>query len=106
MARLKDFGRLRKKWLKDTSVKKVYGDLHEEFQVSAEILKARTRAKMTQLEVAKKIGTKAPAISRLESPEYGKASIAVLRKVANALDCELQVKFIPKRKRASVKSAK
>ena len=96
MAELKDFGRLRKKWLKDPKVRKEDDALKSEFQLSEEILKARGKAHLTQAQLAQKIGTKATAISRLESPNYGRASISMLRKVANALGCELQVRLVPK----------
>jgi len=71
--------------------------LHEKFRVAEKIIKARTRVRMTQAELARKIGTKAPAISRLESPGYGKASVAALKKVAHALNCELKIKLVPKK---------
>jgi len=53
---------------------------------------------MTQAQLAHKIGTKTPAISRLESPGYGKASLTTLKKVAHVLGYEVQVKFIPKKR--------
>ena len=43
-----------------------------------------------------KTGTKSTAISRLESPNYGKASISMLKKVAQAIGCELQIRLVPK----------
>ena len=97
MAKLKNFRNIKKRWLKDPAVKKEYESLKGEFQIAEEIIKARSKANLTQAELAKRIGTKAPAISRLESPGYGKASITALRKVAHALNCELQIKFTPRR---------
>jgi len=97
MAKIKSFRDVKKKWLQDPKVRKEYDALHEEFQVAEEIIKARTKAHMTQAELARRIGTKAPAISRLESPGYGKASVAALKKVAHALNCELKIKFVPKK---------
>ncbi|GMR04417.1 MAG: helix-turn-helix transcriptional regulator [Thermodesulfobacteriota bacterium] len=97
MAKIKNFKTIRKKWLDDASVRKEYDSIKEEFQIAEEIIRARARAGMTQAELAEKIGTKAPAISRLESPGYGRASIAALKKVAHALNCELDVKFVPKK---------
>ena len=97
MAKIKDFKDVKKKWLKNPKVSHEYNSLHEEFQVAEEIIKARTRAHMTQAQLAKKIGTKAPAISRLESPGYGKASVSALRKVAHALNCDLKIKLVPKK---------
>lgn len=97
MAKLKDFNEIKRKWLRDPRVRKEYDSLREEFQIAEEIIRARTKAHLTQAELAEKVGTKAPAISRLESPNYGKASIAALKKVAHALDCELQIRLVPKK---------
>ncbi len=97
MAKIKDFNKIKKGWLKDRRVKEEYETLKEEFQVAEEIIRARSRAHMTQAELARKVGTKAPAISRLESPGYGKASIATLRKIAHVLGCELQVRLVPRK---------
>jgi ribosome-binding protein aMBF1 (putative translation factor) len=96
MAKLKDFRTLKDRWLKDPEVRKEYDDLETEFQLAEEIIKARAKAKMTQAELARRIGTKSTAISRLESPNYGKASISMLKKVAQALGCELQIRLVSK----------
>jgi len=96
MAKLKDFKTLKDQWLKDVDVRKEYDALKAEFQLAEEIIKARAKAKMTQAELARRIGTKSTAISRLESPSYGKASISMLKKVAQALGCELQIRLVPK----------
>ncbi len=95
MANLIDFKTIKRMWLQDSRVKKEYDFLKEEFQVAEEVIKARCRAHMTQAELAKKIGTKAPAIPRLESPVYGKVTMTMLKKVANALGCKLQIKLVP-----------
>ncbi len=102
MARLKDFDTVRERWLRDCELKKEYDALGTKFQIAAEIVKARTKAKMSQADLAERIGTKPTAISRLESPHYGKVSISTLNKIAQALDCTLQIKFQP-RKRSRVK---
>jgi transcriptional regulator with XRE-family HTH domain len=52
---------------------------------------------MTQTELAGKMGTKPTAISRLESPNYGKVSISTLKKIAQALNCDLQIRLRPKK---------
>ena len=101
MAKIKDFGEMKKKWLKDPGVRREYDALKEEFQIAGEIIRARTRAHMTQAELAEKVGTKAPAISRLESPGYGRASVAALKKVAHALNCELRIKLVPKKAKSA-----
>jgi len=98
MARLKDFNKMKSEWLKDSAVRKEYEAQREEFQVASEVIRARTKANMTQAQLARKIGTKTPAISRLESPGYGKASLTTLKKVAHVLGYEVQVKFVPKKR--------
>ncbi len=98
MAKLRDFKKIKSEWLKDAAVMREYQLQEEEFQIAREVIKARTRAGMSQAQLARKIGTKTPAISRLESLGYGKASLTTLRKVANALGCEVQVKFIQKKR--------
>jgi DNA-binding XRE family transcriptional regulator len=96
MAKLKDFRKLKDQWLKNAEIRKEYEGLKAEFQLAEELIKARTKAKVTQAELARRIGTKSTAISRLESPNYGKASISMLKKVAQALGCELQIRLVPK----------
>ncbi len=57
MAKLKSFDAVREKWLRDYEVKKEYDALSTEFQIAAEIVKARTKAKMSQADLAERIGT-------------------------------------------------
>jgi ribosome-binding protein aMBF1 (putative translation factor) len=96
MAKLKSFDLVREKWLKEYEVRKEYYTLETEFQIAAEIIKARTKAQMTQAELAERLGTKPSAISRLESPNYGKVSVSTLKKIAVALNCDLRIEFLPK----------
>ena len=97
MAKLKDFDVVREKWLSDYAVKKEYDALSTEFQIATEIINARTKASMTQAELAGKMGTKPTAISRLESPNYGKVSISTLKKIAQVLNCDLQIRLRPRK---------
>jgi len=69
----------------------------EEMPMLDAILKARREAGMTQAEVAERMGTKAPAVARLESALIsGKhsPSLATLRKYAAAMGKRLEVRFI------------
>ncbi|MEI6759794.1 MAG: helix-turn-helix transcriptional regulator [Betaproteobacteria bacterium] len=49
---------------------------------------------ITQTDLAKAIGTKQSAISRLEDPTYGAHSLETLVEIAKSFDCALSVKFI------------
>jgi ribosome-binding protein aMBF1 (putative translation factor) len=76
--------------------KKAWHDLDNEFELLESIIKARESAGLTQEELAKRIGTKQPALSRLERGGFQKANIETLRKIAEALDVKLVIKFQPK----------
>jgi DNA-binding XRE family transcriptional regulator len=88
-----------KKMLKDPTVKKEYDALEGEFSLLKEMLRARKKAGLTQTEIARLMGTKTPAIARIESGGGKKKhspSLATLRKYAEAVGCRLQVKFVSK----------
>jgi DNA-binding XRE family transcriptional regulator len=58
---------LRKKLLSNPEVKTEFDALKEEFSLFDELLKARMDAGLTQAEVARLMGTKTPAVARLEA---------------------------------------
>jgi len=69
----------------------------EEFAILDEILAARRAAGLTQSQVAERMGTKAPAIARLESAlASGKhsPSLSTLRKYAAALGKRVEVHLV------------
>lgn len=72
-----------------------YEALEVEYQLANQMLKARARAGLTQDAVADIMGTTKSAISRLESAGKHAPSIATLRRYAEAVGCDLQVKLIP-----------
>jgi len=85
-------------WMKDPEFKAEYDALEEEFSILDQCLAARKRAGLTQAETAKKMGTKAPAVARIESGGGSKKhspSISTLRKYADAVGCKLEIKLIP-----------
>lgn len=59
------------------------------------ILLARTSAGLSQRQLAQRIGTSPSVISRLESANYNAHSLAILRRIATALQLQLQLRFIP-----------
>ncbi len=54
-------------WMKDPEFKAEYDALDEEFALFDSVLKARKRAGLTQAEIAARMGTKAPAVARIEA---------------------------------------
>lgn len=88
---------LKAKILSNPEAKAAYDSLEPEFALLHQMLQARQNAGLTQADVAERMGTKAPAITRLES-SLGSGrhspSLATLQKYAQAVGCELQVKFV------------
>ncbi len=72
-----------------------YEALELEYHLANQMLKARSRAGLTQDAVADLMGTTKSAISRLESAAKHAPSIATLQRYAQAVGCELQVKLVP-----------
>ena len=83
-------GELKTKALSNPEVKAAYDEMVPEFALLRQMLKARQKAGLSQADVAERMGTKAPAITRLESSlGNGKhsPSISTLQKYANAVGC-------------------
>jgi DNA-binding XRE family transcriptional regulator len=74
-----------------------YASLELEYQVVSQLLKARTKAGLTQDAVAERMGTTKSAVSRLESTGKHAPSLSTLKRYAEAVGCELQVKLVPQR---------
>jgi len=87
---MRSFEAFKKQLLKDPKLKKAYDDLGPEFALVEMLIKKRLQQKLTQAQLAKKIGTKQSAISRLEQGSYN-PSINFLKKVTEALNAELQI---------------
>ena len=90
-----------RKMLKDPAVKAEYDTQAEEFALLDELLKARRHAGLTQAEVAARMGTKTPAVARLEAGGGSRRhspSVATLRKYAHAVGCRLEIRLRPREK--------
>lgn len=86
--------------MKNPKFRKAWHDLDSEFELLESMIKARAKAGISQGELARKIGTKQPALSRLERGGFSKATVETLRKIADALDMRLVVKLQKKERRA------
>jgi len=90
-----------REWKKDPGFCEEYEALEEEFALFDALLQARQAAGLTQAEVARRMGTRTPAIARLEAGGGQKRhspSVATLRKYAAAVGCRLEVRLIPEKK--------
>lgn len=64
---MKDFKELKQEWLKDPEFKQAYLELKPEFELASTLIAARAQAKLTQAEVAARMGTTQSVVARLES---------------------------------------
>lgn len=84
---------LKAKLMENDEFQKEYKQLKPRYEVVSQIIEARNKMKMTQAQLAKKIGTQKSNISRLESGNYN-PSLDMLVKIANALEKEIKINLI------------
>lgn len=98
-----------KRKFKSAAVQELYDELigshpaaQEEFEqelVNIEVAQLihdmRTKAGLSQRELARKIGTSASAINRLESDDYQGHTVAMVRRIATALNRRLELRAVP-----------
>src|SRR5258707_14367791 len=72
---------------------------YEEEVINADIARKvydlRTKAGLSQRQLAKKIGTTASVICRLEDADYEGHSLSMLKRIAEALDKRVEIRFVP-----------
>jgi DNA-binding XRE family transcriptional regulator len=64
-------------------------------EVARKIQQLRTKAGLSQRELAKLVGTTASVICRLEDSDYEGHSLAMLRRIAEALQKRVEIRFVP-----------
>jgi DNA-binding XRE family transcriptional regulator len=89
---LKDF--LREE-LQDTEIREHYEEIKAEWLAACAVIQARTAVGLTQAELAKKVRTSQQSISRIEAGGQN-ASVAILRRIGEALGMELHIVYKPK----------
>jgi DNA-binding XRE family transcriptional regulator len=63
-------------------------------ELARKIYALRTKAGLTQRQLAKLVGTTASVICRLEDADYEGHSLAMLRRIAAALDKRVEIRFL------------
>lgn len=81
-----------KEQLKDPESRKLYDEYGKQLEISYQILQLRKKAKMTQAQLAKKIGTKQSNVARMESGNQN-FTIDILQRIATVLGKNLKVEF-------------
>jgi transcriptional regulator with XRE-family HTH domain len=89
MTRIAD---LHKKWMKDPKYRAEYDALEEEFALASALIEARSRAGLTQKQLAAKMETSQSAIARLESGRTIPSG-RILKRFARATGTRLRITF-------------
>lgn len=85
---------LHRDWLKDPEYRREYEALEAAFSLVAALIEARTRAGLTQEQVAQRMNTTQAVIARLESGG-SKPSTRTLERFAEATGSRLKITFEP-----------
>jgi DNA-binding XRE family transcriptional regulator len=83
---------LKKRFMADPEFKAEYEKADAEFAIVEALVKARTKARLSQAEVAKRIGTTQSAIARLEGGGVS-PSLSTLRRYAEATGARLFIEL-------------
>ena len=90
MSKLAD---LKKRLMEDPEVREEYANVDAEYSLIEAMIRARNDARLTQAEIAERIGTTQSAIARLEGGRVS-PSVATLRRYAEATGRQLRIGFI------------
>ncbi|NLE08556.1 MAG: helix-turn-helix domain-containing protein [Dehalococcoidales bacterium] len=77
--------------LRKSEIHREYEALQPKYDIITSLIKRRHKLGISQTELAETIGTRQPAISRLEKGDYN-TTLRTFFKVAEALDMELSLK--------------
>jgi len=89
---MRDWKTLKKELIKNEEISREYEKLKPRYQIVSQMIEARIKRKLTQKELARKIGTKQSAIARIESGNAN-TSLAFLEKIAAATKSRLIIEF-------------
>ena len=92
---MRDFQELKRELLQDEEVRKEYEDLDPEYQLIKTMIEARKKLNITQQELSKRTGIDRTDISRIETGNAN-PSLRTMKRLANGLNMNLEIKFVPK----------
>jgi predicted XRE-type DNA-binding protein len=85
--------------LKDKDIRKEYQDLKPKYEMIQSLIKRRNQLRISQSQLARTVGTRQPAISRLERGEFNNVTLSNLIKIAHALDLDLDISLKARRRK-------
>lgn len=90
------FAEFKKKALANSEVKKEYDALSLAYKLRKELIVLRSKAGLTQEELAEKLHTKKSNISRLENVNASSSPrLSTIEKYADAIGYKVEINFVP-----------
>lgn len=89
---MKKYRDLKKQLLKNKKIQQEYNLIEPEFLLKQKLIELRLKQKLTQSELAKKVGSKQSSISRFEN-ELVNPTLSFLSKLSSALGKKLVIDF-------------
>ena len=87
--------------MQDPEILKQYEDLKPKYAMIQSLIKRRNQLRISQSQLARTVGTRQPAISRLERGDFNNITLSTLIKVAHALDLDLDISLKARRSKIS-----
>ncbi|MBA7507096.1 hypothetical protein ES706_05812 [subsurface metagenome] len=86
-----DYEKFKAELLKKPQIREEYEALKPKYDMIRSLIKRRSQLHISQTQLAKMIGTRQPAISRLEKGDYN-TTLSTFFKVASALNLDISLK--------------
>lgn len=87
-----DFQKYLAEELKNPEFKKYYDEYGKQLEIAYQILQLRKKKRISQAELARRIGTKQSNIARMETGQQN-FTTETLQRIASAFGCKLKVEF-------------
>jgi len=88
-----DFQEYLNEQLKDRKFRKYYNEYGKQLEIAYQILQLRKQKKMSQAELAKKIGTKQSNVARMETGQQN-FTTDTLQKIAEVFNRNVKIEFV------------
>ncbi|MEZ6103918.1 MAG: helix-turn-helix transcriptional regulator [Pirellulaceae bacterium] len=96
MAKTRDATKIIDKMIGDDGeLRQFIADARTGSEIAQMVYNARTAAGLTQAELADLVGTGQSAIARLEDADYEGHSLTMLQRIAEALNCHIELSMVP-----------
>ncbi len=96
---MSDLQELTNELMQDAAFRKEYEAFQPERDITMSLIRARKEAGLTQAELSEKTGISQADISRLENGTRN-PSLALLNRIAEAVDSTLRIEFVPNKRLA------